>query len=74
LVLSVEDDSPAHHAGLRKGDLVISYGGAPVAGVDELQRLLTEQEVGISTIVTIIRGTEKVPLVVVPQESRQTAR
>jgi S1-C subfamily serine protease len=70
LVLSVEDASPAKHAGLREGDIIVALEGQPVAGVDDLQRLLTEVRVGVSNSLTVLRGTEKLELKVVPEEAR----
>ena len=68
LVLSVEARSPAQRAGLRPGDLVIEYDGQPVAGVDELHRLLTDVRVGVRTPVTILRGADKRLIEIVPEE------
>jgi len=68
LVLSVEDASPAKRAGLREGDIIVALEGQPVAGVDDLQRLLTEVRVAVSSSLTVLRWTEKVELKVVPEE------
>ena len=70
LVLSVEDRSPAKRAGLREGDIIVALEGQPVAGVDDLHRLLTEVRVGVSCVLTVLRGTEKLELKVVPEEAR----
>lgn len=70
LVLSVENDSPAQKAGLRDGDVIVALEGQPVAGVDDLHRLLTEVRVGVSGTMTVLRGTEKLNLKVVPEEAR----
>jgi len=70
LVLSVEDGSPAKRAGLREGDVIVALEGQPVAGVDDLQRLLTEVRMGVSCSLTVLRWTEKLELKVVPEESK----
>jgi len=70
VVLSVTDGSPARHAGLRDGDIIIALAGQPVAGVDDLHRLLTDARVGVSSFMTIIRGTEKLHVNIVPKEAR----
>lgn len=70
LVLSVEDDSPAKRAGLRDGDIIMALESQPVAGVDDLHRLLTEVRVGVSCSFTVLRWTEKLELKVVPEEAR----
>lgn len=66
LVVAVEPNSPAARAGVRDGDIVVAYGEHPVASVDDLHRLLTEQEVGARTSLTLIRGTDRLTLPVVP--------
>jgi S1-C subfamily serine protease len=70
LVVSIEPNSPAQRAGLREGDILVDFDGQPVAGIDDLHRLLTEARVGARASVTILRGAEKVTLIVVPEESR----
>ena len=70
MVLSVEDESPAKRAGLREGDIIVALEGQPVAGVDDLHRLLTEVRVGVSCVLTVLRWTEKLELKVVPEEAR----
>jgi len=70
VVTSVENDSPARRARLREGDVIIMFDGNPVAGVDDLHRLLTDAKVGVSTSLTVLRWTEKLELKVVPEEAR----
>jgi len=66
LVVSVEPNSPAARAGLHDGDLIVAYGDHPVAGVDDLHRLLTEEQAGIGATVTILRELQKQALSVEP--------
>ena len=70
LALSVEENSPAKRAGLREGDIIIALEGQPIAGVDDLHRLLTEVRVGVSCSLTVLRWTEKLELKVVPEEAK----
>lgn len=70
LVVSTEENSPAQRAGLSEGDIIIAFDGQPLAGIDDLQKLLTEEKVGVKTTVTIIRRTEKLTLAIVPEESK----
>jgi hypothetical protein len=44
--------------------------GKPVAGVDDLHRLLTEVRVGAGCSLTVLRYTEKLELRVVPEEAK----
>jgi S1-C subfamily serine protease len=74
LVVSVEPGSPAAGTGARPGDLVVSFDGRPVAGVDDLHRSLTESRVGARTSLTIVRGTEKLELPIVPAASPHEVR
>jgi S1-C subfamily serine protease len=69
-VESVEPHTPAAAAGLRARDLIISLDGRPVAGIDDLQRLLTEERIGRPTPMTVLRGTERITVVVLPWENR----
>jgi S1-C subfamily serine protease len=66
LVQGVEKGSPAEKSGLREGDVAIAYGGSPVSSVDHLHRILTEEQVGRTSPLTIIRTTEKLTLTITP--------
>jgi len=70
MVLSVEENSPAKRAGLREGDVIVALEGQPVAGVDDLLRMLTDLRVGVSCALTVVRYTEKLELKIVPEEAR----
>jgi S1-C subfamily serine protease len=70
LVLSVEENSPAKRAGLRDRDIVIALEGKPVAGVDDLHRVLTDVRVGVGSVLTVLRQTEKLELRIVPEEAK----
>jgi S1-C subfamily serine protease len=71
LVAGIEPGSPATHAGLREGDVIVAFEGEPVAGIDELHRHLVAQAIGIPSQITVIRHTEKLDLVVTPEELAQ---
>ena len=49
LVASIDADSPAATAGLKKGDIIVGFAGEIVGGVDALHRLLTAERVGAAT-------------------------
>jgi S1-C subfamily serine protease len=73
LVVSFENNtkaSPAKEAGLLTGDLIVDFDGHPIQGIDDLHKLLTDERIGRSTPVTIIRGTQKLILNVIPHESK----
>jgi S1-C subfamily serine protease len=66
LVLSVEAVSPAARAGLREGDLLIGLAGEPIAGVDDLHRLLTGARIGRELPLELLRNSERQTVTVVP--------
>jgi S1-C subfamily serine protease len=65
-VVSVEPNSPAARAGLRDGDLIVAYGDKPVAGIDDLHRMLTEEQAGVGATMAILRDLQKQTLQVEP--------
>jgi len=73
LVVSVESGSPASRAGVREGDIIVAFAGHSVHGMDDLHRRLTDDRVGASTELVVLRGTQKVALGVVPAEARPRA-
>jgi S1-C subfamily serine protease len=70
VVLSVESGSSARRAGLREGDVIVALEGHPIAGVDDLHRVLTDVRVGVSCWLTVLRDTEKLALRIVPEEAK----
>ena len=68
MVVSMDEGSPARQAGLQEGDIIIAFAGERIEGIDELHRLLTEERVGVSHPITLIRRTEKIDLGIVPLE------
>jgi S1-C subfamily serine protease len=73
-VAAVEPASPAAVAGLRPGDLVVSFGGVAISGVDELHRLLDESRIGVPSQMTVLRAMELRTLTVVPSEATPRPR
>jgi S1-C subfamily serine protease len=71
LVVSLEENSPASRAGLRKGDVILGFGGTPVGGIDDLHRLLSDDRIGVPAPLVVLRRGERRQLVVVPAESER---
>jgi len=71
LVTSVEAASAAEGAGFRKGDIIIAFGDEPVAGIDDLHRLLGEEQIGVTSAVAVLRRGERRTLHVIPAESER---
>jgi S1-C subfamily serine protease len=69
MVISVEPDSPGAHAGLRDGDIVLRFGETWIKGIDDLHRLLTEEQVGKPVDLMIMRGRERQTLSLKPGEN-----
>jgi S1-C subfamily serine protease len=70
LVLSIEPDSPASRAGLAEGDVILALGDGPVAGVDDLHRFLTDERIGVSLPITVLRRGRRMRVTIVPSEAR----
>src|SRR5215468_9042305 len=70
LVLSVEPHSPAQWVGVCPGDVLGGYAGRPVAGIDDLHRLLVEEQVGRAAPLLVIRSGEILTLEIVAEDAR----
>jgi S1-C subfamily serine protease len=70
MVLTIEPGSPAEKAGLKEHDVIVDLHGQPIKTIDDLQRLLTQERVGVTVPMTVIRMTEKLTLDVTPAESK----
>ena len=68
-VMEAEPEGPAREAGLREGDVIVSFDGKPVPGVDELHRLLTDEQVGRKAPLVVLRGDRRIEVDVVPAEA-----
>ena len=67
-VVEVVPGSPAHRAGMRPEDLIVEVDGEPVAGVDELQRLMVAELIGARVTAQVIRQGRELALELVPAE------
>ncbi|HXE51644.1 MAG TPA: trypsin-like peptidase domain-containing protein [Tepidisphaeraceae bacterium] len=68
LIVGIEETSPATRAGLVEGDLVVELDGSPIQNIDDLQRQLTDERVGVAVTITVLRGTEKLTFDITPAE------
>ena len=60
LVTSVEDNSPASAAGLRRGDAIVRVEGSPVRDADELRFLLRDVPLGTRILLGVVRGKKEI--------------
>lgn len=67
-VTEISQGSPAAVAGLKGGDIIVGFKGQPVATIDELHKRLVASEIGVTSPIMIIRGKEKIFLIVTPGE------
>src|SRR5947208_5117331 len=67
-VIEVVPGSPAELAGLRVEDLIVELAGERVAGVEDIQRLMVGEQIGVSLDVVVLRGAAELRLKLVPRE------
>jgi S1-C subfamily serine protease len=67
-VVALESGGPAAKAGIEKGDLLIAFAEQPVTSVDDLHKLLSQQQVGAPTPIVLLRGEHRLQRVVEPAE------
>jgi len=70
LVTSVEKDGPAATAGLRDGDLLVSFDELAIESLDDLHRALTDDRIGTRATLGILRGTSRLDVVAHVRERR----
>jgi S1-C subfamily serine protease len=66
MATSVDPESPAGKAGLRDGDIIVSFAGESVSGIDELHRLLSPARAGKPLPLLALRGVHLVDIAVTP--------
>jgi serine protease Do len=62
LVTDVHEGSPADHAGLVRGDTIVTFEGQPIADPRALQRAVTRTTVGRSIEMSVIRDGTSITL------------
>ena len=63
----IDPQGPAEAAGLREGDIIVSFAGERVSAIDELHRLLTDDRIGRRVPLVVLRGVYLQDLTLVPQ-------
>jgi S1-C subfamily serine protease len=67
-VVSLDAGGPAQQAGLKEGDTIVTFDSRPVAGIDDVHRLLTENHVGREAEIVLLRRGELLRCAVTPVE------
>ncbi|WP_428541859.1 S1C family serine protease [Rhodopila sp.] len=68
MISELAANGPGRQAGLQPGDVLVSFDGIAVTGVDDLHRSLTEERAGIAVPLRLLRRTELLTLPVTPRE------
>lgn len=68
-VMTVTPESPASHAGVREGDIIVAMDGLSVTSVDHIHKFVAEWPVGNPVKLVIIRGQNRVEIEVVPGDA-----
>ena len=69
LITQVVQDSPAHRAGLKPGDVITRFAGKEIANAEDMIRAIHLSKIGQKTAVTYWRGKAKYDTEVTPIES-----
>src|SRR3981189_685844 len=68
MVTDLVPDGPASRAGLAKGDIILSFAGETIRGVDDMHRLLTGERADTELPVEVLRaGPLLTRVVVIPE-------
>jgi serine protease Do len=65
IIANITPGGPAATAGLKVGDIVMSYDGQTIKGVRELPRLVAQSEIGAEIELEVLRQDERIALKVV---------
>jgi serine protease Do len=72
LVSNVAEESPAEKAGIKQGDVIVGFQGAPIDDAAALQRAVTRTAVGTKAAVKIIRNGHEESLTATIGEQSET--
>ena len=61
-VQSVEENGPADRANVLPGDVIVTFDGKPVTGIDDLHRHLMGDQIDRASSLVVIRGTDRMEL------------
>jgi serine protease Do len=67
-IAQVVEGGPADLAGMRAEDLIVELAGAPIEGMDDLQRVVVSEVIGRAVRAKVVRGGRERQLELVPAE------
>jgi S1-C subfamily serine protease len=67
-VAGLQSDGAAVRAGLREGDVILTLDDQPVAGIDDLYRLLSADRIDLPCRIELLRGGQRFSLEIIPRE------
>jgi serine protease Do len=67
-VVEIVDGSPAARGGLRPEDLILAVNDTQVTSVEDLQRLMAADLIGVTVSVRVLRAGRPIELELVPGE------
>ena len=65
----MEHHGPASKAGLHEGDVIVTWTGRDVSRIDDLYHLLRANQIGVASMLEVIRDNEVVQVAVTPREA-----
>ena len=68
-VVSLEPEAPAAAGGIRAGDVIVTLNGQGVRSVDDIHRLLAEEEFGVAVRLGVLRGKDLLEIPVIHAEA-----
>jgi serine protease Do len=72
LVADVDENGPAARAGIKKGDVIVSFDGKEIKEMKELPLLVAQTPIGKKVEITIVRGGEKLKKKVTIEELKES--
>jgi S1-C subfamily serine protease len=55
LIVRINEDSPAYHAGLQPGDIIVKIGQNPIKGMEDLRHIIWQRKAGEKVKIQILR-------------------
>ena len=74
LVSDVMDDSPASRAGIKRGDVIVAFNGAPIKDMEQLPKAVAATQVGKKVKVKLLREGKPLEMEVTIAEGREEKR